>query len=66
MLRRIIVSGGKGLTPSQLKEIETDVKDSQDRMLESHKDQREAVARTNKALSNELTKLDQEPALQSE
>lgn len=66
MLRKVIVTGGKGLSNAQLKEIENDVNESQQRMLDAHKDQREAVQRTTYALEDEIKKIDAEPVIKDE
>lgn len=63
MLRRLIVTGGKGLTMAQLKEVELDVSDSQNRMLEAFKDQKDAIDRSNQAMLREIKKLESTPAV---
>lgn len=63
MLRQLIVTGGKGLTMAQLKEIELDVAESQNRMLEAFKDQMDATDRSNQAMLREIQKLESTPAV---
>jgi len=50
MLARIAAMGGKGLSPAQLNEISQDVKESQQRMLDGHKDQQETAKRAESKL----------------
>lgn len=61
MLAKIKAMGGKGLTSDEMKEIEKDVNDCQQRMLEGLKDQQEAQARSIEAIQNELKAVKSQP-----
>ena len=63
MLARITAMGGKGLSPAQLNEIGQDVKESQQRMLDGHKDQQETVKRAQEKLQEELQKTEASDAV---
>ncbi len=54
MLTKIKAMGGKGLSADELKEIENDINDCQQRMLDGIKDQHEAQTRTIEAIENEM------------